>query len=69
MPKVGHGGEQKRVKGMSKGTNSSYKISPRNVKYKLVTRVTNIVLYVWKVLRVSLKGPQHTQKKSVTIHG
>ena len=37
----------------SKGTNSSYKISSRDVKYKWVTRVTNIVLYIWKVLRVS----------------
>ena len=54
MPKVGNGGEQKRVKGMSKGTDSSYKISSRDVKYKWVTTVTNIVLYIWKVLRISL---------------
>ena len=50
MPKVEHGGEQKRVKGMSKGTNSSYNISPRNVKCKLATRVTNIVLYVTNIV-------------------
>lgn len=55
--------------GSQKAQISNYKISPGDEIYSMMTRLNNTVLYIWKLLRVDLKSPQHKRKISLTTCG